>query len=72
VDRLSLWQFAAAVDGWNAVHGAEPQAEAPSDAEFDAMVEASAEQEARKLNGKEQKRGRVPAADGGSAARRVQ
>lgn len=42
-----MWQFAAAVDGWNKVHGAEPEPEAPSDAEFDAMVEASAAAEAR-------------------------
>jgi hypothetical protein len=47
VDRCSLWQFAACVDGWNKVHGAEPKPEAMSDAEFDAMVEASAEAEAR-------------------------
>jgi hypothetical protein len=30
------------------VHGAEPQAEAPSDEEFEAMIEHSAEQEARR------------------------
>ena len=36
-----------AVDGWNRVHGAEPKPEAPSDAEFDRMIEASAEAEAR-------------------------
>jgi hypothetical protein len=35
------------------VHGSEPKPEAPSDAEFDAMLEASADAEARKgLNGK--------------------
>jgi hypothetical protein len=39
------------VDGWNRVHGAEPKPEAPSDAEFDAMLEQSAAMEARKLNG---------------------
>lgn len=42
-----MWQFAAAVDGWNKVHGGEPQPEAPADDEFDAMIEASAELEAR-------------------------
>lgn len=47
VDECSLWQFAASVDGWNKVHGAEPQPEAPTDAEFDAMIERSAEYEAR-------------------------
>jgi hypothetical protein len=54
VDLCSFWQFGAAVDGWNRVHGAEPKPEAPSDAEFDAMVEASAEAEAHKglMNGK--------------------
>ena len=52
VDRCSLWQFAACVDGWNKTHGAEPTPEAPSDAEFDAMIEASAEAEARRMMGK--------------------
>jgi hypothetical protein len=47
VDRCSFWQFAAAVDGWNRVHGSEPKPEAPSDAEFDRMLEISAELEAR-------------------------
>jgi hypothetical protein len=42
-----MWQFAACVDGWNKVHGAEPPMEPPSDDEFDRMVEASAEYEAR-------------------------
>jgi hypothetical protein len=46
VDRLSFWQFAACVDGWNKVHGGEPKPEAPSDADFEAMIEASAEHEA--------------------------
>ena len=49
IDRCSIWQFAAAVDGWNRVHGGgEQKAEAPSDAEFDALLDASAEHEARK------------------------
>ena len=41
------------VDGWNKVHGGEPKPEPPSDEEFDAMVEQSAEREVRrrKLNG---------------------
>jgi hypothetical protein len=39
------------VDGWNAVHGGEPKAEPMDDAVFDAMVEASAELEARQLSG---------------------
>jgi hypothetical protein len=51
VDRCSFWQFAAAVDGWNRVHGAEPKPEAPSDDEFDAMIEASADAEARRPMG---------------------
>ena len=52
VDLCSFWQFAAAIDGWNKVHGGEPKLEPPSDAEFDAMIEASAEREARSSNGK--------------------
>jgi hypothetical protein len=47
VDRCSFWQFAACVDGWNRVHGAEPKPEPMADDEFDRMVEASAEAEAR-------------------------
>ena len=47
VDACSIWQFAACVDGWNRVHGSEPKPEAPSDAEFDAMLDASADLEAR-------------------------
>jgi hypothetical protein len=47
VDRCSFWQFAAAVDGWNRVHGSEPKPEPMADDEFDRMVEASAEAEAR-------------------------
>jgi hypothetical protein len=49
VVRCSFWQFAACVDGWSKVHGGEPKPEAPSDAEFDAMLEASAEHEARSM-----------------------
>jgi hypothetical protein len=49
VDRCSFWQFAAAVDGWNKVHGAEPPIEPPDDAEFDAMLESSAELEVRRM-----------------------
>jgi hypothetical protein len=53
VDRCSLWQFAACVDGWNRTHGAEPKPEPPTDEEFDEMLELSAELEARQLsNGK--------------------
>jgi hypothetical protein len=47
VDACSLWQLAACVDGWNRAHGAAPKPEPPSDAEFDRMIEASAEIEAR-------------------------
>jgi hypothetical protein len=50
VDACSFWQFAAAVDGWNRVHGAEPKPQAPSDAEFDAMLETSAALEAKRLD----------------------
>jgi hypothetical protein len=37
---MSLWQFAAAVDGWNKVHGASQRPEPPSEAEFEAMKRA--------------------------------
>jgi hypothetical protein len=47
VARCSFWQFAACVDGWSRVHGAEPKPEPPGDDEFDAMLDASAELEAR-------------------------
>jgi hypothetical protein len=48
-----MWQFAACVDGWIKVHGAEPKPQPPSDQEFDEMLELSAELEARQLsNGK--------------------
>jgi hypothetical protein len=33
------------------VHGAEPQPQAPTDAEFDAMLDASAEAEVRGMQG---------------------
>jgi len=36
---MSLWQFGALVAGWNRAHGAEPEVEAPSRAEFDALME---------------------------------
>jgi hypothetical protein len=45
---LSLWQFAACVDGWNKAHGGEPEPEPPSDDDFNAMIEASADAEARR------------------------
>jgi hypothetical protein len=40
------------VDGWNRVHGSAPKPEAPDDIEFERMVEASAELEARQMNGR--------------------
>jgi hypothetical protein len=61
VDACSLWQFAAAVDGWNRVHGAEPKLEPPSDAEFDAMIDASAELEAKHYGNEQERRGIPPA-----------
>jgi hypothetical protein len=64
VDRCSLWQFSAAVDGWNKAHGGEPKPEAPSDAEFDEMLDQSAELEARGLNGGQPKRREVSTPDG--------
>jgi hypothetical protein len=51
VDRCSLYQFAAMVDGYNIAHGNEPKPEAPSDAAFDQALEQYAEHEARLLNG---------------------
>lgn len=38
IDDLSLWQFAAAWDGFCAFHGAKPKAAAMSDDEFDDMI----------------------------------
>lgn len=35
---MSLWQLSAAVDGWNAAHGAEAEPEAPAADEFWDMV----------------------------------
>lgn len=35
---MSLWQFAACVDGWNAAHGAESEDEPPTPDEFHDMV----------------------------------
>lgn len=34
VDRLSLWQFAAAVEGYARAHGGETGPDAPSDSEY--------------------------------------
>lgn len=36
---MSLWQFAASVDGWNRAQGGEEPIEAPSAAEYYEMVE---------------------------------
>lgn len=38
VDDMSLWQFFACLDGWNAAHGGEKKA--MSDAEFEAASRA--------------------------------
>lgn len=38
VDAMSLWEFTAAVSGWIKANAPEEKPEAPSDAEFDAMV----------------------------------
>lgn len=38
VDAASLWQFAAAVDGWNRAHGPEESPEPPSPERFEQMV----------------------------------
>lgn len=36
---MTLWQFAACVDGWNRTHGAEQdKIEPPTDSEFDALL----------------------------------
>ena len=39
VDAMSLWQFFACQDGWNAAHGGEQNKEM-TDAEFDAASRA--------------------------------
>jgi len=36
---MSLWEFAAAIDGWNAANGGETAVEPMTADEFDAMVE---------------------------------
>jgi len=38
---MTLWQFAACIDGWNRAHQPEDKLEPPSDEEFDAMKENS-------------------------------
>ncbi len=39
VDRCSLWQMRVAVDGYNRANSADEKIPAPSDAEFDALLE---------------------------------
>jgi hypothetical protein len=36
---MSLWEFAAAIDGWNAANGAETAVEPMSAEQFDDLVE---------------------------------
>jgi len=36
---LTLWELAAAIDGYNKAQGGEASTEAPSDEEFDRMLE---------------------------------
>lgn len=36
---MSLWQFACAIEGWQELHAGPAAPDAPSDAEFDRMVE---------------------------------
>lgn len=38
VDRMSLWQFLACVDGWKTANGVEERPEAPSPDEYRDMV----------------------------------
>ena len=38
VDRMSLWQFVACVDGWKTANGVEDKPAAPSADEFHDMV----------------------------------
>lgn len=38
VDATGLWEFSAAVTGWNRAQGGEPEAQAPTPEEHDAMV----------------------------------
>ena len=40
VDGMSLWQFGCLVAGWNRAQGAEPDVEAPSRDEFEALMNA--------------------------------
>lgn len=39
IGAMSLYEFAACADGWNAANGAEEALDAPSPDEFHAMVE---------------------------------
>lgn len=45
---MSLFQFSACADGWTKAHG-DGKPEPPSDAEFEALLERSAEISARHL-----------------------
>lgn len=38
---MSFWQLDACVDGFNKANGAEEKIPAPTDAEFDALLEAA-------------------------------
>jgi hypothetical protein len=40
---MSLWQFAACVDGWNRVHGADGDKPEVTSADFDDMLERHAD-----------------------------
>lgn len=45
VDRMTFWQLSACIDGFNKANGAKEAIPAPTDAEFDALLEG------RLLNG---------------------
>jgi hypothetical protein len=52
LNRASLWEFAAAVKGWNACHGAEDEQPEPmSPEQFDRLVLLDDERMKRKANG---------------------
>lgn len=38
IDQMTLWEFAAAVEGWSKANGGESKPEAPSEEEHDRLM----------------------------------
>lgn len=45
VDKMSLWQYLAALDGWNRANGSNEKPGPPSDDDFDRVLLADAQAE---------------------------